>query len=89
MKIKDVVSLSNSTAVVTWDPPIQPNGIITAYEVIHSIYDDVSSRITVPVTNSTNSLNITDLCKLQIHAVTTCLAALVSNILSQIMASLV
>ena len=64
VKIVDVVSIFDTISLVTWNPPIQPNGIITGYEVIHSVYENTTSGISVSVTNSTNSLNITSLSKL-------------------------
>jgi len=41
----DVNNLPTNTEVqVTWTPPEQPNGIITVYEVIHSVYDATTSE---------------------------------------------
>ena len=64
VKIVDVVSISDTISLVTWNPPIQSNGIVTGYEVIYSVYEDDNNNIGVSVTNSTNSFNITSLCKL-------------------------
>ena len=66
MEIVDVVSISDTTSLVTWDPPIQPNGIITGYEVIYSVYEDDNNNIVVPVTSNISSFNVTDLCKLKL-----------------------
>ena len=40
MEIVDVIITSDTTVTVKWDPPIQPNGIITGYEVKYSIYEN-------------------------------------------------
>ena len=64
MEIVDVVSISDTTAIVTWKPPIQPNGIITGYEVIYSVYEDDNNNIAFPVSSNISSFNVTDLCKL-------------------------
>ena len=61
--IVDVATISNATSTVMWNPPIQPNGIITGYEVMYSAYEDDADIITIPVTSNINSFNITDLCK--------------------------
>ena len=66
MEIVDVVSISDTTSLVTWDPPIQPNGIITGYEMIYSVYEDDNNNIVVPVTSNISSFNVTDLCKLKL-----------------------
>ena len=63
MEIIDIASLSDSALTVTWDPPKQPNGIVTGYEVIYSVYEDDADNISIPVTSNINSFNITDLCK--------------------------
>ena len=66
VKIIEVVSISDTTSLITWNPPIQPNGVITGYEVTHAVYEDTTNRIPVSVSRNTNSLNITNLCKLQV-----------------------
>ena len=66
VEIVDVVSISDTTSLVTWDPPIQPNGIINGYEVIYSVYEDDNNNIVVPVTSNISSFNVTDLCKLKL-----------------------
>ena len=64
MEIVVVVSISDTTAIVTWKPPIQPNGIIAGYEVIYSVYEDDNNNIAFPVSSNISSFNVTDLCKL-------------------------
>ena len=73
MEIIDLVSLSDAALTVTWSPPVQPNGIVTSYEVIYSVYEDNPENTTVPVTSNIYSFNITDLCKLLfVHTYTVC-----------------
>ena len=67
MEIIDIVSLSDIAVTITWSPPVQPNGIITSYEVIYSVYENVTENTTVPVTGNVYSFNITDLCKLYLR----------------------
>ena len=63
VEIVDIVTVSDTTSTVLWNPPIQPNGIITGYEVIYSVYENVTN-ISIPITGNVESFNITDLCKL-------------------------
>ena len=67
VEIIDIISISDTALTVTWNPPIQPNGIITGYEVIYSVYEDDAENISIPVTSNIYSFNITDLCKLKIQ----------------------
>ena len=67
MEIIDIVSLSDIAVTVTWSPSIQPNGIVTKYEVIYSVYENYTENTTVPVNSNINSFNITDLCKFYIY----------------------
>ena len=65
MEIVDVVVISDTTANVTWNPPIQPNGIITGYEVKYSVYEeDSDNKSSILATTDMITFNITDLCKL-------------------------
>ena len=40
-------------ATVTWRPPSQPNGIITGYQVIYSIYQIPSTKMMSEVLDNT------------------------------------
>ena len=64
VEIIDIIGISDMVLTVTWNPPIRPNGIITGYEVIYSVYGDDAENISIPVINDINTINITDLCKL-------------------------
>ena len=64
MEIVDVVTMSSSASLVTWDPPIQPNGIITGYEVVYSVYGLDAESVVGPLNSDITALNITDLSKL-------------------------
>ena len=66
VEIIDIISISDTTLTVTWNPPIQPNVIITGYEVVYSVYGDDAENISIPVTNDINTINITDLRKLSV-----------------------
>ena len=43
VEIIAVASLSATSANVIWAPPAQPNGVITEYEVIYSVYGDTDN----------------------------------------------
>lgn len=64
VEIIDVVSISTSASVVTWSPPIEPNGIITGYEVVYSVYGIDAESVVGSLDSDINILNITDLSKL-------------------------
>ena len=65
METVDVVIISDTTATVIWSPPIQPNGIITGYEVKYSVYgDDTDNQYSILATANVSSFSMTDLSKL-------------------------
>ena len=65
MEIVDVVVISDTTAIVTWNPPIQPNGIIIGYEVKYSVYEeDSDNKSSILATTNMITFIMTDLCKL-------------------------
>ena len=48
VQIAHVVSTSNIAVIVFWTPPSQPNGVVTGYLVIYSVYlmdDDILSQM--------------------------------------------
>ena len=57
-------SISDTEVNVMWSTPSQPNGIITAYQVIYSIYDNTTTVRSELLTNSRSTYSITDLSKL-------------------------
>jgi len=63
VKIIGLVSISSSTVNVIWIRPAQPNGIITTYEVMYSVYDDIVNVETYEVAGDENSLIVSDLGK--------------------------
>ena len=68
MEIVDIIIISDTTATVIWDPPVQPNGIITGYEVKYSIYEeDADNKSSILATVNMSSFNMTDLCKLLVY----------------------
>jgi len=63
VEIFGVVPLSTTSANVIWIPPNQPNGIITEYKVIYSVYGDTNTRTSNTVSSDDTSFIITDLGK--------------------------
>ena len=64
MEIVDVVSMSNTASLVTWNPPIEPNGIITGYEVVYSVYGLDAESVVGLLDSGITTVNITNLSKL-------------------------
>lgn len=64
MNIDNVVSTSTNATVVTWGPPIEPNGIITGYEVVYSVYGHDAESVIGPLESDIFTVNITGLGKL-------------------------
>ena len=64
MEIVDVVSMSSSASLITWNPPIEPNGIVTGYEVVYSVYGLDAESVVGPLDSGITTVNITDLSKL-------------------------
>ena len=65
VKITDVFSISSSTSCVKWNPPTEPNGIITGYEIIYSVYGEIHESVIGLLESNINASNITNLGKLQ------------------------
>ena len=57
---------SDTTAVVFWTPPSQPNGVITGYQIIYSVYRDVTNSINQVVARNGNSFVMTNLSELML-----------------------
>ena len=66
VEIFNVTSISSNTSLVTWSPPMEPNGIVTEYEVIYSVYGLDNKSVIGPLDNDTYTHNITNLSKLGI-----------------------
>ena len=64
MEIVGVVGTSDTTAVVHWAPLSQPNGVITGYQIIYSVYGDTASSMNQAVTSNENNFVITNLSEL-------------------------
>ena len=64
VEIAGVVGTSDSTAIVFWAHPSQPNGVITGYQIIYSLYGDTTNSINQAVTSNEDSFVITSLSKL-------------------------
>ena len=65
VKITDVMSISSSTSCVKWNPPVEPNGIITGYEIIYSVHGEIYESVIGPLESNKHASNITNLGKLQ------------------------
>ena len=63
VEIFGVVPLSPASANVIWIPPSQPNGVITEYNVIYSIYGDTEMHTNNTVPGDETSFIIIDLGK--------------------------
>ena len=63
VEIARVVGTSDTTAIVFWTPPSQPNGVITGYQIIYSLYGDSINSIIQAVTSNEDSFVITNLSK--------------------------
>ena len=64
VEIVAIVGTSDTTAVVFWTPPSQPNGIITGYQIIYSVYGDTTNSMTEAASKNENSFVITNLSEL-------------------------
>ena len=59
-----VAGTSNTTAIIFWTPPSQPNGVITGYQIIYYLYEDSRNSMNQAVGNDENSFIITNLSEL-------------------------
>ena len=64
MEIVGVVGTSDTTAVVFWTPPSHPNGVITGYQIIYSVYGDNTNNMNQAITRNENSFVIENLSEL-------------------------
>ena len=64
VEIVAIVGTSDTTAVVFWTPPSQPNGVITGYQIIYSVYGDADNSMTQAVIEKEDSFFITNLSEL-------------------------
>ena len=64
VEIVGVVGTSDTTAVVFWTPPSQPNGVITGYQIIYSMYGNAANSMNQAVSRNEDSFIITDLSEL-------------------------
>ena len=64
VEIVAIVGTSDTTAVVFWTPPSQPNGVITGYQIIYSVYGDADNRMIEAVTRNKDNFAIGNLSEL-------------------------
>ena len=59
VQIARVAGTSDTTAIIFWTLPLQPNGLITGYLVIYSVYqrDDDLSQMLNNTTNTNYSIS--------------------------------
>lgn len=62
--------MTASQVEVSWSPPLQPNGVITSYEVIHSVYESSITTTSGVLSNTTHTYIIKNLGMLNDRAVT-------------------
>ena len=68
--VPGVVELQTDQNTIIWSPPLQPNGIITGYQVIYSIYQNDSNRASGRLSSSTTRYTIGGLSKHSVSNVT-------------------
>ena len=66
VEIFEVISTFSNGTVVIWNPPTEPNGIITGYEVMYSEYGGTSMNVIGPLESNVTTLDLTDLSKLNL-----------------------
>ena len=64
VEIVAIVGTSDTTAVVFWTPPSQPNGVITGYQIIYSVYGDSTITMNWTVTENEDSIVVANLSEL-------------------------
>ena len=52
---------------VMWTSPLQPNGIITGYQVFYSVYEDNSDMMSELLDNDTYEYSIDGLSKINVN----------------------
>ena len=63
VEVARVVGTSDSTAIVLWTPPSNPNGDITRYQIIYSMYGDSTNSMNLSVISNEDSFVIRNLSK--------------------------
>jgi len=61
--IHTTISPSDTEVNVTWNPPDQPNGVITGYVVVYSIYENNTLKMSEMLSDNIRSYLIDDLGK--------------------------
>ena len=56
-------TLNNTEVIVMWSPPLQPNGVITSYEVMYLIYEDDNTTEHITLENTVRNFTIKNLRK--------------------------
>ena len=64
MQIVAIIGTSDTTAIIFWTSPSQPNGVITGYQIIYSVYGDVDNSMNQTVIENEDSFAIMNLSEL-------------------------
>ena len=64
VEIDHVISTSVNATVISWSPPIEPNGVITGYEIVYSVYGLDAESVIGPLESNVTTLHLMDLGKL-------------------------
>ena len=62
--------MTSSEVEVSWSPPLQPNGMITSYELIYSVYESSITTTSGLLSNTTNTYIVMNLGMLNERAAT-------------------
>ena len=77
-RVNDLIATSETE--VSWSPPLQPNGVITSYQVIYSVYQSSAIVTSEMLSNTTNTYIIRNLGMLMLQLLTIVLLYAVSFI---------
>ena len=68
VEIDHVISTSVNATVVSWSPPLEPNGVITGYEIVYSLYGLDAESVIGPLESDLYTINITGLSEYYVHS---------------------
>ena len=80
--IDHVISTSINATLVAWNPPIEPNGVITGYEVVYSVYGLDAENVIGLLESDVYTINITGLSECYVNSslsMRTCVAIITYN----------
>ena len=68
VEIDHVISTSVNATVISWSPPIEPNGVITGYEIVYSVYGLDAESVIGPLESDLYTINITGLSEYYVNS---------------------